>query len=561
MKLYKYCSILWTCLVLYSNPTEAVEVLFSYENPESKTVCLVGSFNAWNASTDCLLKNADGVWQKTVSLKPGRYEYKFIADDIWISDPKNPDRQPDGYEGFNSILIVESDSLQIDSISLVGNLTDWQPNNPENYLRKIEGEQWQKTLHLGPGEYHLKLAFNDGWTHSFGGNINQPLQPGADNIKLRISEPAAYRFIFDAATRFLAIEKTEPTEPIAVISGPNEWDVNLPLTLSGKQSRPLPASPFSQIEWSQNPDDPDQIPLTSEQKKGEDISFRPTAAGIYHFSLKLFDGEHQVERGHAIGVRPSVQLLSEISTRDVISRDGNMSACSLPNRFEWIFKADKTTTGAVRFALDHDQSLLFGDSQLGDTSFSDGLAGRAKPAPLNAPIPFPIEAGKFYKITFDQETKDYDLREVRINEFRYNPAKDDRLPQGLEVWQVDIVGSMNNWQGQKTPMQPTKDGIWYVYAELSEGLYPYKIRVNEEIWLEDANADSSLRRDDLTGQGTYNSVVLVGETGAQFGQPLADHINVEAIEHNPINIQYLNILSEVDAEITVRTLADDVMEV
>jgi len=51
----------------------------------------------------------DGLWQLVIPmLTAGRYHYKFLVDDkTWIEDFDNPYREPDGFNGFNSILIIE----------------------------------------------------------------------------------------------------------------------------------------------------------------------------------------------------------------------------------------------------------------------------------------------------------------------------------------------------------------------------------------------------------------------------------------------------------------------
>jgi hypothetical protein len=41
-------------------------------------------------------------------LPAGRYYYKFFVDEkTWTEDYENPYREPDGFRGFNSILIIE----------------------------------------------------------------------------------------------------------------------------------------------------------------------------------------------------------------------------------------------------------------------------------------------------------------------------------------------------------------------------------------------------------------------------------------------------------------------
>ena len=60
---------------------------FVYHAPQAKNVSVAGSFNNWNAHALPMKRNQHGQWKTTVMLAPGRYEYKYIADGTWITDP------------------------------------------------------------------------------------------------------------------------------------------------------------------------------------------------------------------------------------------------------------------------------------------------------------------------------------------------------------------------------------------------------------------------------------------------------------------------------------------
>ena len=77
--------------------------LAGYAN--AKKVILAGSFNGWNEHKEqMVLKN--GVWTSTLDLPGGKQTYKFIIDGKWITDPKNPLTEDDGYGNINSVLFV-----------------------------------------------------------------------------------------------------------------------------------------------------------------------------------------------------------------------------------------------------------------------------------------------------------------------------------------------------------------------------------------------------------------------------------------------------------------------
>jgi hypothetical protein len=69
------------------------EVTFTYQpRDKANSVYLAGSFNEWKPTG---LKmdgpDADGRYTAQLTLKPGRYEYKFVIDGKqWVADPANP---------------------------------------------------------------------------------------------------------------------------------------------------------------------------------------------------------------------------------------------------------------------------------------------------------------------------------------------------------------------------------------------------------------------------------------------------------------------------------------
>ncbi|MEP0547402.1 MAG: alpha-amylase family glycosyl hydrolase [Rhodothermales bacterium] len=70
-------------------------------------VFVIGQFNDWSRSATPLADpDGHGVWETTVPLEPGRYEYKFTADGAEVLDPDNPARVPNGLGGTNNVLTI-----------------------------------------------------------------------------------------------------------------------------------------------------------------------------------------------------------------------------------------------------------------------------------------------------------------------------------------------------------------------------------------------------------------------------------------------------------------------
>lgn len=74
--------------------------------PAAQEVFLVGDFCNWQGS-DCPMRRLkDGSWKKSLKLNPGRYEYRFVVDGHWWTDPENPQRQENPYGQDNSVLVI-----------------------------------------------------------------------------------------------------------------------------------------------------------------------------------------------------------------------------------------------------------------------------------------------------------------------------------------------------------------------------------------------------------------------------------------------------------------------
>jgi hypothetical protein len=82
-------------------------VTLTYSNPRAKAVSVIGSFNGWSPISSGMRRNDQGEWQLSLHLLPGRYTYRFLLDDNnHVLDPRSTMREPDGYGGENSVLVV-----------------------------------------------------------------------------------------------------------------------------------------------------------------------------------------------------------------------------------------------------------------------------------------------------------------------------------------------------------------------------------------------------------------------------------------------------------------------
>ena len=83
------------------------KVPFEFAAPDAREVYLAGDFNNWDTSASLMKKDKKGVWKATVSLKPGRYEYRFLVDGNWENDPSCAGCVPNEFGSKNCVRIVE----------------------------------------------------------------------------------------------------------------------------------------------------------------------------------------------------------------------------------------------------------------------------------------------------------------------------------------------------------------------------------------------------------------------------------------------------------------------
>ena len=80
--------------------------LFAFQAAAAREVSLAGDFNRWDTKAGPMRKGPDGVWHLSVALKPGRYEYRFFADEVWCDDPAAQQKAANSLGTENCVRIV-----------------------------------------------------------------------------------------------------------------------------------------------------------------------------------------------------------------------------------------------------------------------------------------------------------------------------------------------------------------------------------------------------------------------------------------------------------------------
>ena len=87
-------------------------ITFSYKPERAEAVVfLAGDFNGWNPTVTPMERMGDGVCRASVEVENTRHTYKFVVDGQWIADPANAERELDGHDGFNSVLLIGGDAV------------------------------------------------------------------------------------------------------------------------------------------------------------------------------------------------------------------------------------------------------------------------------------------------------------------------------------------------------------------------------------------------------------------------------------------------------------------
>jgi 1,4-alpha-glucan branching enzyme len=83
--------------------------LFSLVAPGAKDVRLAGDFTDWDKKALAMdrMKPRSRTFAVILDLPPGRYEYKFIVDGEWRTDP-DAGSAPNEFGGENSVIWVKA---------------------------------------------------------------------------------------------------------------------------------------------------------------------------------------------------------------------------------------------------------------------------------------------------------------------------------------------------------------------------------------------------------------------------------------------------------------------
>ena len=83
-------------------------VRLQFRHPAAKSVFVAGEFNDWHPGASEMVSLPGGLWAKELTLEPGIYEYRFVVDGVWTSDPNNGETRLNPFGEANSVLRVKA---------------------------------------------------------------------------------------------------------------------------------------------------------------------------------------------------------------------------------------------------------------------------------------------------------------------------------------------------------------------------------------------------------------------------------------------------------------------
>src|SRR3569833_2150219 len=146
----------------------------------ARRVFLSGNFNDWSTLNGLMVKT-DGGWVLDIKLKPGAYEYKYIVDGRWMTDPNNYLHTSDGGGNTNSVYYKYNYTFklrghaQAHRVMLAGDFNSWNPN--ELVMEKINGV-WEKQVYLGESKFAYRFLVDGEW-------ITDPANPAKEKEENR----------------------------------------------------------------------------------------------------------------------------------------------------------------------------------------------------------------------------------------------------------------------------------------------------------------------------------------------------------------------------------------
>jgi len=131
----------------------------------AKHVVLTGNFNNWDTNELPMEKSSQG-WKISYIIAPGNYEYKFLVDGNWITDPANLILVGQGNYRNSFVAFKPNHTFKLDKypnakkVYISGDFCNW---SNDEYPMVVKDGVWQFPLYLSPGKHTYKFVVDGKW--------------------------------------------------------------------------------------------------------------------------------------------------------------------------------------------------------------------------------------------------------------------------------------------------------------------------------------------------------------------------------------------------------------
>jgi hypothetical protein len=177
------------------NYTKGVARFYLAGKRNATQVYLSGTFNNWSTMEHRMHKTGDG-WEISIPLAPGGFEYKFIVDGKWITDPDNLLKVSDGRAGYNSVFYCYNYKFSLagyanaKSVIVSGSFNNWNTKKLK-MQRSVKG--WELPIYLPEGTYSYKFIVDREWINDPANKVVRLDASGNANSFIGIGDTLLFR--------------------------------------------------------------------------------------------------------------------------------------------------------------------------------------------------------------------------------------------------------------------------------------------------------------------------------------------------------------------------------
>lgn len=170
---------------------DSVVTFYLRNNRKAEKVMLAGSFNNWDPSAMSMTKTDSG-WIAGVTLKPGKYWYKFIVDGKWMTDPDNGYTENDYAGNTNSVYFFTNTVFrlagytQAKKVFVAGSFNGWQGYQ---LAMNKNANSWELPVYLADGTHTYRFVVDGKWMTDPANPVQYPNEYHETNAVITIGTP------------------------------------------------------------------------------------------------------------------------------------------------------------------------------------------------------------------------------------------------------------------------------------------------------------------------------------------------------------------------------------